>query len=336
MNAERRERFEREQAQAQETLPAPSCPDLPTARMEARRRHLLGEIDRQAHARSPRPARRPRRRTVLVLGAALAAGATVVVAGLGPGTSSGPGQAPPATAASVRLLERAALAAADTTPKKKAQAGQYVYVKTFGHTSALSENQDGRMELLRENENLEQWTSVDGSASTLQREDGKDSVLRGPEDGGGLGAPTYAFLATLPTDPRVLLKLIREDAEKNHGAGSGSTTGPDQQSFVTIGDLLRSGAAGPELTAALYRAAALIPGVEVVPDAVDAAGRRGVAVARAHAGERREWILDASTARLLGERTVLLEDSAWGEAGTEVSSVALVAVAIVDERGRTP
>ncbi|MEV7536916.1 CU044_5270 family protein [Streptomyces hydrogenans] len=333
MNAEQRERFEREQAQ--EALPAPAYPELPSERMEARRRHLLNEVDRQGRARSRRPAPRLRRRMVLVLGTAVAAGAAVVVLGIGSGAPGGAGHVPPASAASVQLLERAALAA-NAMPQKEARAGQYVYVKTVGHTSVLSENQDGQPDLLRENEGMEQWTSVDGSASTLQRKEGKDSMLPGSEGGGNLNSPAYSLLATLPTDPEALLKTIREDAEKNHGAGSDSTTGPDQESFVAIGDLLRSGAASPQLTAALYRAAALIPGVDVAPDAVDAAGRRGAAVARVHAGERKEWIFDKSAVRLLGERTVLLNDSAWGKAGTVVSSVALVASGIVDEAGQTP
>ncbi|MCX2922850.1 hypothetical protein [Streptomyces sp. NEAU-W12] len=92
----------------------------------------------------------------------------------------------------------------------------------------------------------------------------------------------------------------------------------------------------PETSAALYRAAVLIPGVDVVPEAVDAAGRHGVAVSRTHDGERTEWIFDRSTAQLLGERTVLVEDSAWGKAGTVVTSVALVDRGIVDEAGQTP
>jgi hypothetical protein len=74
--------------------------------------------------------------------------------------------------------------------------------------------------------------------------------------------------------------------------------------------------------------------VDVVPDTVDAAGRHGVAVARAHDGERTEWIFDKSTAHLLGERTVLLEDNAWGRAGTVVTSVALISSGIVDEAGQ--
>ncbi|WP_437114546.1 hypothetical protein [Streptomyces glaucescens] len=93
---------------------------------------------------------------------------------------------------------------------------------------------------------------------------------------------------------------------------------------------------GGETTAALYRAAALIPGVDVVRHAVDAAGRDGVAVARTHDGERTEWIFDRSTARLLGERTVLVDDNAWGEAGPVVASVAVIDSGIVDKAGQAP
>jgi hypothetical protein len=299
--------------------------------VEARREHFLGEIDRQTRSRSPRLALRPRGRWGLVLGTVVAAGATVVVLSVG----SGSPDVPPASAASVQLLERAALAAA-TTPQTKVRAGQYAYVKTVGHTSVLSEIGAGAMELSREDEGMEQWTSVDGSEPTLQRKGGSDYLVPGTPGRGNLNSPTYNFLAALPTDPDTLLKRIRDDAEKNHGAGSDSTTGPDQQAFVTIGDLLRNGATPPETTATLYRAAARIPGVDVVSGTVDAAGRNGVAVARTHNGERTEWIFDKSTARLLGERTVLVKDTAWGKAGTVVSSLALIDSGIVDEAGQTP
>ncbi|MFV2116961.1 CU044_5270 family protein [Streptomyces sp. Act-28] len=330
MNAEQREQAEREQARR--VLPPAAYPDPAPGRTEARRRHLLSEIDRQTGARSTRPALRPRLRMALVLGAAVAAGATVVVLSLGSGTTGAP-NVPPASAASVQVLERAALAA-NATSQTKVLDGQYVYVKTVGHTSVLSENKAGQMELLRQDEGMEQWTSVDGSKPTLQRKAGKDELL--PEGPANLNSPTYNFLASLPTDPHALLKRIREDAEKNHGAGSDSTTGPDQEAFVTIGDLLRNGVTPPTTTAALYRAAALIPGVDIAPDAVDAAGRRGVAVARVHDDERTEWIFDASTGRLLGERTVLIKDNAWGKAGTVVTSIALVNSGIVTEAGQAP
>jgi hypothetical protein len=332
MSLEQREQSEREQASRM--LPPAPYPEPAPRRVEARREHFLSEIDRQARSRSPCLALQSRGRWGLALGAAVAAGAAVVVLTLNPGSPGTPPNVPPASAASVELLERAALAAA-TTPQTKVRAGQYSYVKTVGHTSVLSETKSGEMQLLRENEAMEQWTSVDGSEQTLQRKEGNDKLLPGTPGRGNLNTPTYNFLAALPTDPDLLLKQIRDDAEKNHGAGSDSTTGPDQEAFVTIGDLLRDGVSPPETTAALYRAAALIPGVDVVPDAVDAAGRKGIAVARTHDGERTEWIFDKSTARLLGERTVLVEDNAWGKVGTVVTSVAVIGSGIVDEAGRT-
>ncbi|MFC9006103.1 CU044_5270 family protein [Streptomyces microflavus] len=235
---------------------------------------------------------------------------------------------------SVQLLERAALAAAATS-QTKVCTGHYTYIKMVGHTSVLSETKTGEMALLRQDEGMEQWTAVDGSAQTLQRRNGSDAVLPGTPGQGNLNSPTYNLLDGLPTDPEALLKHISDDAEENHGAGSESTTGPHQRAFVTIGDLLRTGGTPPDTTAALYRAAALIPGVDIVPDAVDAAGRHGVAVARTHDGERIEWIFDESTVRLLDERTVLVEDNAWGKAGTVVTSVALIDSGIVDEAGQT-
>lgn len=331
MNPEQRERYER--VQESRLLPPVPWPEPAPDRMHARREHCLNEIDRETREAASRHAPRLRRRMAYSLGTAVAVGATVTVLSLGFGKTPTPQNLPPASAASVQLLERAALAA-EAKPQKPPRAEQYTYVKTVGHTSVLSENKDGRMELLREDEGMEQWTSVDGSKRTLQRKGDEDDLLPGIPGQGNLNSPTYTFLATLPTDPYALLKRIYADAERNHGAGSDSTTGPDQEAFVTIGDLLRNSVTPPATAAALYRAGALIPGVVVVPDAVDAAGRHGVAVAREHDGERTEWIFDKGTARLLGERTVLLKDNAWGKAGTVVTSVALINSGIVDRAGQ--
>ncbi|MGW6393845.1 CU044_5270 family protein [Streptomyces sp. NPDC055103] len=322
---------QREREEACRTLPWTPAPVPPADRMLARRRHLLNEIDRGT------PATASRRRVTFAVGAAVAAGAAVAVLLLGsplPSDHSDPA-GPPASAASVQLLERAALAAA-ARPQPAVRAGQYSYVRTVGHTTVLSENTSGGMDRIRESEDMEQWTSADGSRRTLVRVDGEDELLPGLPGKGGFHSPTYAFVAGLPTDPDDLLELIHDDAEKNHGPGSGSTTGPDQQAFVAIGDLLRGTVTPPATTAALYRAATRIPGVFVVPDAEDAAGRHGVAVARVHDGERSEWIFDRTTARLLGARTVLLEDSAWGKAGTVVGSIAITGSGITETAGQAP
>ncbi|MFD7761851.1 CU044_5270 family protein [Streptomyces microflavus] len=242
MNPQQQEQSEREQAGR--TLPPPPAPEPAPGRVEARRVHFLSEIDRHTPARSYRPMLRPGKRWSLALGTAVAAAASIAVLSLGSGSPAAPAKVQPASAASVQLLERAALVAA-AMPQTKVRAGQYTYIKTVGHTSALSETKTGEKALLRQDGGMEQWTSVDGSAQTLQRRNGSDALLPGTPGQGNLNSPTYNLLEGLPTDPEALLKHISDDAEENHGAGSESTTGPHQEAFVTIGDLLRTGGTPP-------------------------------------------------------------------------------------------
>jgi DNA-directed RNA polymerase specialized sigma24 family protein len=88
---------------------------------------------------------------------------------------------------------------------------------------------------------------------------------------GGVNDPSYRFLQSLPTDPHALLSLI-----ERHMSGQQP---PPQEAFITIGDLLHEAIAPPRVSAALYRVAALIPGVTVIADATDATTR--------HAGSTR-------------------------------------------------
>lgn len=144
---------------------------------------------------------------------------------------------------------------------------------------------------------------------------------------GGLNDPSYRLLQTLPTNPHALLAMIYR-MERGHGPG------PGQEAFVTIGDLLRNTIAPPKVTAALYRAAALIPGVTFVPNATDAIGRPGVAVARigpgADGGVREELIFSRATWQLIGERTVI------ARTGVTTTATAIIARAFVDHRGQVP
>ncbi|MFF6980286.1 CU044_5270 family protein [Streptomyces sp. NPDC008343] len=254
---------------------------------------------------------------------------TGVYATAAPG--SGVAAEPPASPAAVQLLNRIALTAAEQ-PSTNVRDSQYTYVKISGFTTSLN-GDTGATE--RGDEAMEQWTSVDGSGRTLQRQAGEDQWLDAP-GAGPLNAPAYRLLASLPTDPSALLNEIYKEADLNHGAGTDSTLGADQAAFVAIGDILRCFVAPPATSAGLYRAAARIPGVTTLPGAVDAAGRHGVAVARTHDGERQEWIFDKNSLRLLGTRTVLVKDSAWGKAGTTVESVAITDMGIVDQPGHTP
>ncbi|QXE35930.1 CU044_5270 family protein [Streptomyces sp. GMY02] len=332
MNSEQSEMVERADAEA--VLPPAPYPVPTPAAFHLHKQNLLLEIDRRSSPSAPRPTRTRRRVVIALASAAVACAAFAAVVLPNIGTAPAP-EALPASTASVQLLERAALVAV-ANPAAPPRATQFTYVKVTGHTTALSENEDGTMERLPQDESYEQWTSVDGSARTMQRKDGSGENLLDAPGRGNLNLPTYQFLARLPTEPGALLKLIYQDANLNHGPSSDSTTGPDQEAFVIIGDLLRASIAPPEVSAALYRAAARIPGVITVPNSVDAVGRHGVAVARVHNGERIEWIFDKKTMRLLGERTVLLEDNAWGKAGTAVTSTAITGSGIADEAGQLP
>jgi hypothetical protein len=138
---------------------------------------------------------------------------------------------------------------------------------------------------------------------------------------GWLNDPTYRLLQTLPTDPHALLDMIYKQT-----AGKGNS--PDQEAFTTIGDLLRDSIAPPEVSAALFRAAALIPGVTLVPNAVDAIGRAGVAVSFTYGPDQLEWIFNKQTHQMLGEVDVYK--------GTLTETTAIISRAIVDHLGQVP
>lgn len=247
MNREQQERVEIEEASR--VLPVTSFPELDPERVRVRRHHLLHEIGRHSEQRGFSTVLRPGRPLAAVAAfAAVGVAASVLALGFS-GSENEPGVAP-ASVASVRLLEEAALAAG-ARPLPKASPQGYTYVRTVGHSTALSENGDGGMDRERTSQDLQQWTSVDGSRRTLERKDGEETLIPETPGKGSLNAPTFEFLAGLPTDSRALLDRIYEDAERNHGSGSGSTTGTDQQAFVTIGDLLRGSVAPPETVAAL-------------------------------------------------------------------------------------
>jgi hypothetical protein len=116
---------------------------------------------------------------------------------------------------------------------------------------------------------------------------------------GNLNAPTYQLLQSLPTDPRTLLNLIYSFNQKN---GEGQALGSDGEAFVTIGDLIRETIVPPSTAAALYRAAALIPGVTLIGHVTDVEGQPGIAIAWTSSQGRYEWIFDPATLQYVGER----------------------------------
>jgi hypothetical protein len=121
--------------------------------------------------------------------------------------------------------------------------------------------------------------------------------------------------AAVPTDPDGLLAAVYQLVENPACAPVLVGDTVQDRAFMLIDGMLQT-VMPPDVRAALYRALAKIPGVTVVQGATDAAGRRGVALARAAAIEgtgssgwlRLEVILDSDTYRYLGARHVVTRD----------------------------
>jgi hypothetical protein len=332
MNADDARR--RDLAELARLLPDPADSELPASRQHALKEHLMSEVRLALGppARTP-PAHRRRKLAVVAAAAAAGAAACAVVLALLPGNTPG------ASPAAVRLLARIATAAA-AQPSPPVRDGQFWYIQSWvSYQDCIEPANKCTMEKPYERQI---WQSVSNLCVTgLLREYGSDTTLEdGPSnsstavppgheqpgpgcpDTGGANYPTYRFLQSLPTDPHVLLGLIERDME--------GQLPRSEEAFTTIGDMLRESIVPPQVSAALYRAAALIPGVTVVADATDAIGRSGVAVAFTFRGTRSEWIFNRQTLLYLGERDI---DVANGSTNGEA---AVLQRAFVDHPGQLP
>lgn len=279
MNANRRRRSDQRLiAELADLLPVPADRDLPAGRQETLKEHLMTELRQASHGN----AHHERRRRLPALAAAATA-AAIAATGLTLIALSGHhSNAPVAHQAgqptAAQLLGKIAAAAA-RQPRLTVRDDQYMYIASEDRWSLTSVPQNGSPQTtLQPLHKREIWLSVSDVC--------KPGLLRDPSPGpaeklndggsscpdqGGWGNPTYRFLQSLPADPRTLLDMI-------YAATKGQGQSPDQEAFTAIGDMLREAIAPPAVSAALYRAAALIPGVRVIPQATDILGQRGIGV----------------------------------------------------------
>jgi hypothetical protein len=144
-------------------------------------------------------------------------------------------------------------------------------------------------------------------------------ALRGPNGafygpGSESTFPSSSYLGSLPRDPRALLDdIYQKTSEKGQSV--------DGEALVFIADLLRTGVVPGEVRAALYKAAALIPGVTVTDEQATLDGRKGVAIGRVEnfSHFRQDIIIDPLNGLLIGERQVLTEPRGTMPAGTAIS-----------------
>ncbi|MFB6954182.1 CU044_5270 family protein [Streptomyces niveus] len=341
-----------------EGLLPPAERDLPVGRHEFHKERLMAQIhdeSRTTTAPAAAPARPQERRAwfrrpVIVMPLAAFALAGVIVTGTvvagqdgtdgadsvatGPVLTTDIGNA--SSAGTGALLDRISLAAAQS-PTPEPGAGQFVYVESTSADTYVRTVDDKHTVVSEKPHRRQVWQSPDGNKGWLIEQG------NGPKGGETLdsaegSSSSWDVLSKLPTDPDALLKKVYAESE-----GQGNS--PDQAAFSAIGDLLGESYPPSGLEAALYKAAAKIPGVVKVDSAVDAAGREGIAVARLDkvSGEREEWIFEKKTLAYLGERIVQVTDGENPEPedllikpGTVTYTSAVTARAVVDGIKQTP
>lgn len=349
MNASPSQPHPAEWQETQELLPAVER-DLPAGRHQFHRERLMSQIHDELRTTdtdsAPLPKRRsPFRRPAIILPLAACALTGAVVTGVGlPGAWGGDEGMPTgpllttdiATAraqGTPRLLTRIAQSAQDTSPPPVRQ-DQYLYIKSVGAETYVKQGIFSNEVVSEKLHPRQTWMSPDGKKGWLI-EPGNTGERGVTLNGDVPDTGAYNRLVKLHTKPDVLLKKIYKDTK-------GQGNGPHQQAFETIGDLLTESYPPAKLTTALYKAAAKIPGVVTVDDAVDAAGRHGIAVARLDksSGQRTEWIFDKEKLTFLGDRTVQVESSSNQggliKPGTVVFTSAITQRAVVDDKKQTP
>ena len=305
-------------------MPARTGP-APAAVLSRGRTALLNEI-----AGTPPPRRTRLLPQALAAALVLVVAGILVTAGLVGRPGSEPGDEPTALgadAASTTFLRAAAAHVAATDLPVPAQ-DQYLYVSSlvlYNHGAF-----GGPVEVGRPKPRaiwLSQGSGADDGARDVIRQDGQDWPI--DYSGGspaGIGRPTYAWLAALPTDPTALLSRLRSEVL----LASGQSV--DQAVFDRIGDLLRETTMPAATQAALFEATTLIPGVTFVAHVKDAAGRAGVGVSRGDRSEstRSVWIFDSTGTRYLGDRSYQLSGSRDHPVEVLFAASAVLGRAVVD------
>lgn len=315
--------------------PAPS----PAARAAARARLLRDERTR----------RRPPRRAVLGLAAtAIAAAAAIaVVSGLDEGHVAH------APANAREALRRVAAVAEQRTGPGIPRDDQYFYVASEGTelaTTATADPADAYSYLFTKRREI--WLSVDrpgllrdhqaGPVRWVTPRDRENWIADGRHDtsaGAGeihmgaihryyLGTErfTSAQLRAYDPTPQELFDHLRA-----HVGDAGQS--PDGEVFVQIADALRESPQTPRLRATLYRALALVPGVQLLGDVHDRLGRAAIGVAfTEHTGLRQELLLDPDTAEVLNERQVVAHpvQGLRASAGTAIEDIVYTKRAVTD------
>ncbi|MBB5117863.1 CU044_5270 family protein [Streptomyces eurocidicus] len=311
-----------------------------TALPEARQDLLEDALWAEAHRTAPDAPRARARRTAWIAlpVAAAVIGCAVVVVPDGSGTDTRSPRAgvslEAGTAAGLpATVDRISLAAA-RQPALEPRQDQYIYVESKV-TGGWVDRTGGKERLVVSPLHSRQvWRSPDGLKSFIYEPDhtfmdrnGEDLDLDPAREVPDRGS--YNSVKALPTDPGVLLENLYQ-------GGRMGDPQADWTAFGEVGRLLEEQIATPEISAALFKAAAGIPGVTLMDRTTDATGRAGIALTHTGPDRRQEWIFDRNTYEYLGQREVLVKPYRGLEPGAVTHETVVVKRAVVDAKKELP
>ncbi|RAY12920.1 hypothetical protein DPM19_23205 [Actinomadura craniellae] len=271
------------------------------------------------------------------LTAALTAGVIVAAQGGDPGEGGGPG---PITlrpvAAPQDLAHNAALVAANE-PAGKAGPTRWAYLKTV----FVPTQEGGGPPLFgapKKTRTQEMWRRTDDRQFALT-EGGRLRVVNGSKSlPTGVNRMDYPYLLSLPTRPDGLLAQVYKTVDAEYARSFANWKKPipanasnrtrekyelmrkskpipptaeerNARAFELITLYMRDAVLPPKIQAALYGAAAKIPGIRYEAKATDVAGRAGVTLYRVDNGYlRREIIINPRSYGYMGFRVVAIKD----------------------------
>ena len=209
---------------------------------------------------------------VAALAAAVATAALIITSGAG-----GAGSASrPARLEAAVVLHRAALAALSAPVP---ETSQFIYAQVATRLETGTGQSAHRPDLLRGRE----WVSVTGTQPTTMSATscpGTPAAVCTTRLQPGFYSFTYAGLEKLPTAPSALLDYLYRE-QSGSCKGTGATVSRAELEWAAIYSIMTDvPVLPPRFGAALFTAAAEIPGVTVIRNVTTAAGQPGIAVAR--------------------------------------------------------
>lgn len=151
---------------------------------------------------------------------------------------------------------------------------------------------------------LRHWDRADGKGAATAIGNGRIKYF--DQMPGGWPPRDYPSLAALPTQPTALLNWTYQQAA---GTANGSDAERSALAFTTLTVILRTSVLPPKVEAAIFRTLKTLPGVTLVRNAADVAGRPALALAIVvDDWTHDEVLLDRKSYAYMGQRSITIKD----------------------------